>query len=153
MASADPLARLHLSNVHCPSCVERITDIVGPDARCEVSILTGVVTFARSAVSSTASLIHELEDSGFEVDRTGDAADVPLRATTSTHLPTRSVWLRWLPWKAQDERARREAHRAVCAACRAEEESVRHEGKEGGEWVKSSFSVQGMTCACVHLTL
>lgn len=132
--------------MHCPSCVSHIESLLAAH-RLEdvvVSLFSGIVSFRHSPNFPLRTILTELESSGYRPIS-------PDKATPGELAQHRST-----PWLAKllpSKRRERKRHRAVCEACRLEEEEAANEVEDDSsvEWTRSSFSVEGMTCRCAYL--
>lgn len=160
-----PTITLLIPNMHCPSCVETITNLLAPlrfVSNLNVSLLLHTVTFTLnpdSPGSSSKKSDHVVEqaagvlrrEGGFIVESPGtDAASTRTVAKrrglfewASEHLS--STKKRERLEKEREER-RRELHLAHCEACREgrphEEENMNNE-----DVIQTTLSIAGMTCA------
>lgn len=150
-----PTCRLLVEGMHCPSCVRHIEELLSEHGlrSIVVSLFAGTVSFEHDPDFDLKRVLVELKDSGYRPvlpEKQHGAGEHPNR---STPMP-RS---RWLDRLRPARRQQRRRHRAVCEACRLEEEqdSAKPEVLPVHPVVtstqtKSVFSIEGMTCGCVR---
>lgn len=165
--SAPYTIRLLVPNMHCPSCVETITQLLTPIesiSNLKVSILDRTITFVDSSAPSGGTGLRAVLDvlqreGGFHVE-TEDRE--PIQLPEESSLTGKAPWIRLMPGrlsrltrsiKEQDQRQK--AHLAHCEACRnnrsyagPKAETTREVEVHAVEvHVKTTLSIAGMTCA------
>jgi len=162
-----PTITLLIPNMHCPSCVETITNLLAPlrpISNLNVSLLLHTVTFTLnpdSPGSSARKPDHVVDKAANMLRREGGFIVESPGADTSSMMPTvkRRGLLEWAgehlrsakkkerTEKEREER-RRELHLAHCEACR---EGRPHDGQDeeldNDEVIQTTLSIAGMTCA------
>lgn len=166
-----PTVTLLIPNMHCPSCVETITNLLAPlrsISNLNVSLLLHTVSFAIDPHSpgSSAKKQEKTEDSVAKLLRRegGFIVESPSAETVSTRkfVTSSSGFTAWVSdhlstaaKKAKAERRkeeeRRELHLAHCEACRSglphEEARPASIDDLDGQILKTTLSISGMTCA------
>jgi copper chaperone CopZ len=151
--------KLLVDNMHCPSCVRHIEDLLAEyDLRnVAVSLFAGTVAFDHDHDFDLRRIVRALEHSGFRPFLPEKQASPGEGRESQSHPHRSSAGSHWLASLLPAKRQQRRRHRAVCEACQHEEEDLL-ESKNADEastspksWTKSVFSVEGMTCGCAPL--
>ncbi|CAK9784363.1 heavy metal translocatin [Cutaneotrichosporon oleaginosum] len=160
-----PTASLVVGNMHCPSCVESITNLLAalPSVKnLSVSLLLHRVTFAidtsigSSRVPTSVDRVveqvaHTLKsEGGFEVATEG--GDVEPTPAATGGLLDRVFGKRRADKASKIAEERRRRHLEHCEACQAEEAGERHPSSTfpappPDQVLVTTLSIEGMTCA------
>ena len=152
-----------VDNLHCPTCVATIADIVtghplleeleGVDTKTpaisdvDISLEDRSVSFTHRHDFDLKLIMKQLDASGFDVSP-------PSSTNAPTKTPSIFKWRSFLPSNpGRDEKSSRRqmTHREICGVCRASESSngdtdVVSDGIEKPALQESRFALEGMTC-------